>query len=98
MRPEHGARFTLRLTHSTPAVAYRFEAELPDGTLVGTATVEPSDGAVHVDAPQSLPGWLENTVVGLLRSLWRVRRDPHDSPPWPRRLTRWRRGGGAAAE
>ena len=94
MKPEYGARFTLRLTQSTPQVVYGVEVELPDATIAGVVTVEPSSGAVRVTAEPQVPGWLESTVVGLLRSLWRVRRNPSESDPWPRRLTRWRNGDG----
>jgi|SRR6187397_2839089 len=91
-----GARFTLRLEEEQPLrVVYQFAAELGEVSVSGLVTVEVEAGAVQVKTEPELPSWLETTVVGLVRSLWRARRDPATAVPWPRRLTRWRHPEGA---
>ncbi len=92
----HGARFTLRLVESGPVVVYRALVELPDSTLHGSMQVSVSTGTVEANFEAELPGWLDSTMRGLLRSLWRARCGPGSAAEWPRRLTRWR--GSAEAE
>ncbi|HEU5073269.1 MAG TPA: hypothetical protein VFU02_03835 [Polyangiaceae bacterium] len=96
MQTAEGARFTLRLDQEEPAkVVYEFQAELDQVRLVGSVTVELGAGAVVVRSEPAIPEWLENTVVGLVRSLWRARNNVAAPAPWPRRLTRWRHPAGA---
>lgn len=96
MQAAEGARFTLRLEREDAAnVAYEFEAELGSGRVSGSVTIESGAGAVNVTSEPAIPQWLESTIIGLVRSLWRVRRDPETAAPWPRRLTRWRHPQGA---
>jgi len=89
MKPARGARFTLRLAETSPLVVYRFEVETPNGVRSGQASVELEAGEVRTQSDGELPAWLSGTMTRLLRSLWRARTAP-GSPPWPRRLTRWR--------
>lgn len=96
MQPEHGARFTLRLSRTDPDVCYCLEVELPEAVLHGVASVSLDAGVVSLQCERELPTWLSTTVTGLLRSLWRTRRSA-PAEPWPRRLTRWRRPEGASA-
>ena len=96
MDTAQGARFTLRLEHEDAgAVVYKFDAELGDVPGSGSVRVELGTGAVTLESEPAVPGWLESTVVGLVRSLWRARRDPETAASWPRRLTRWRHPEGA---
>lgn len=96
METVEGARFTLRLEQEDGAnVVYRFETELGADRMSGVVTIELGAGAVAVASEPALPGWLESTVVGLTRSLWRARRNADAPAPWPRRLTRWRHPEGA---
>ncbi|HEY6725404.1 MAG TPA: hypothetical protein VI197_15320 [Polyangiaceae bacterium] len=96
MEVVEGARFTLRLDRAEAAnVAYQFEVELGGGRRSGTVSIELAAGAVAVASEPAVPEWLESTIVGLVRSLWRARRDPQTAAPWPRRLTRWRHPNGA---
>src|SRR5688572_1305398 len=98
MQAAEGARFTLRLEREDAAnVAYQFEAELVSGRVSGSVTVELGAGAVNVASEPAIPQWLQSTIVGLVRSLWRARREPQAAVPWPRRLTRWRHPEGAQA-
>jgi hypothetical protein len=91
-----GARITLRLAETSPQVVYDFAVELPEATLSGRASVELAQGSVRLEAPVLPPEWLQNTMTGLLRSLWRARAGQVEAVPWPRRLTRWRRAEGAS--
>ena len=96
MEAVEGARFTLRLEREDAAsVAYQFEAELGAERRSGSVSVELGAGAVAVASEPAIPQWLESTIVGLVRSLWRARRAPETAAPWPRRLTRWRHPEGA---
>ena len=96
METAEGARFTLRFEEEDAAkVVYALDVELGDRRVSGSVSVELGAGAVAVESEPALPGWLESTVVGLLRSLWRARRDAEGAAPWPRRLTRWRHPEGA---
>lgn len=96
MEVVEGARFTLRLEREDAAsVAYQFEVELGAERRSGSVSLELGAGAVAVASQPALPAWLESTIVGLVRSLWRARRDPKTAAPWPRRLTRWRHPEGA---
>lgn len=96
MEAAEGARFTLRLEREDAgAVVYKFDAELGEVPGAGSVRVELETGAVTLESEPAVPGWLESTVVGLVRSLWRTRRDPRAATPWPRRLTRWRHPEGA---
>lgn len=97
MEAVEGARFTLRLEREEAAnIVYRFEAELGGAASAsGSVSVELGAGAVVVASEPAIPQWLESTIVGLMRSLWRARRDPKAAAPWPRRLTRWRHPEGA---
>lgn len=91
-----GARFTLRLAEEqAPRLVYQFAAELGEVHASGVVTVEVETGAVQLECEPQVPAWLESTVVRLVRSLWRARRDPSTAVPWPRRLTRWRHPEGA---
>ena len=96
MEAPAGARFTLRLEEEqAPRVVYQFAAELGEVHASGVVTVELEAGAVQLRCEPGVPAWLESTVIGLVRSLWRARRDPGTAVPWPRRLTRWRHPEGA---
>lgn len=96
MQTAEGARFTLRLDHEESAkVVYEFRAELGQVRFAGSVTVGLSEGAVVVASEPEIPKWLESTVVGLVRSLWRARNNVDAPAPWPRRLTRWRHPEGA---
>jgi len=96
MEAREGARFTLRLEHEDAgAVVYKFDAELGEVPGAGSVRVELGTGAVTLESEPAVPEWLESTVVGLVRSLWRARRDPATAASWPRRLTRWRHPEGA---
>lgn len=96
MEVVEGARFTLRLEREEAAsVVYQFEVELGAERRSGSVSVELGAGAVSVGSEPALPHWLESTIVGLVRSLWRTRRDAATAAPWPRRLTRWRHPEGA---
>jgi hypothetical protein len=89
---EEGARFTLRLSQTSPAVVYDFEAEFPDSVQKGIATLELERGAVTLQSDGTLPEWLRASISRLLRSLWRARSVSRSTELWPRRLTRWRQG------
>lgn len=96
MESAQGARFTLRLEHEDAgAIVYKLDAELGEVAGAGSVRVELGTGTVTLESQPAVPGWLESTVVGLMRSLWRARRDPETAAPWPRRLTRWRHPEGA---
>ena len=96
MEAPTGARFTLRLEEEqAPRVVYQFAAELGEVRVSGLVTVEVDAGAVQLKSEPEVPSWRQTTVVGLMRSLWRARRDPATAAPWPRRLTRWRHPEGA---
>jgi len=96
MKPDHGARFTLRLEKSQPEVSYQFEVDFGEQLVRGVASVSLEQGAVNLEADQELPAWLSTTMTGLLRSLWRARTGSASAEPWPRRLTRWRQAQGAS--
>ena len=89
MQPEHGVRFTLRLSATTPLVVYQLRAELNGLVALGQVTLDTAEGRVAIEADRELPEWTTNTVKRLLRSLWRERRLASHAA-WPRRLTRWR--------
>ena len=96
MEAPEGARFTLRLEQEQALrVVYQFAAELGEVRISGLVTVELQAGAVSLKSEPGVPSWLETTVIGLVRSLWRSRRDPATAAAWPRRLTRWRHPEGA---
>lgn len=96
MQAAEAARFTLRLEREEATnVAYGLDIELGETRAAGSVSVELGAGAVAVNCEPALPGWVESTIVGLVRSLWRARRNVETPPPWPRRLTRWRHAEGA---
>lgn len=96
MSLESGARFSLHLTEQGKKVVYRVEVEMPGEALSCTSEVDLETGEVGLVGGDALPAWLKNTLSGLLRSLWRVRRDASPAEAWPRRLTRWRKGDAEA--
>lgn len=72
----------------------RYAVEISAGDQTWHATLE-IDPAGHVGfgawQPPDPPAWLCQAATAVMRAEWRARQVP-DAPPWPRRITRWRRG------
>lgn len=72
----------------------RYAVEISTGDQTWHATLEIGP-AGHVGfgawQPPDPPAWLCQAATAVMRAEWRARQVP-DAPPWPRRITRWRRG------
>lgn len=72
----------------------RYAVEISAGDQTWHASLE-IDPAGHVGfgawQPPDPPAWLCQAATAVMRAEWRARQFP-DAPPWPRRITRWRRG------
>ena len=89
----HGMRCTLRLTRVADAhVEYLLELTTPDDAVTAPLELQLGDGVVS--GLDQLPSSARTWINSLLRSEWRARQ-LSPSPPWPRRITRWRRERGA---
>ncbi|MBX3129262.1 MAG: hypothetical protein KF718_21265 [Polyangiaceae bacterium] len=89
----HGMRCTLRLTRVADAhVEYLLELTTPDDSVTASLELQLGDGAVT--GLEQLPNTARAWINSLLRTEWRSRQ-LSPAPPWPRRITRWRRERGS---
>lgn len=80
---EDGARADYRAHVYTPERRYDLDAAL---STDGEATLAPREGALEPELLRAL----ENIAKSIARAADRKRQE--DLPPWPRRISRWRRG------
>jgi hypothetical protein len=90
VRPEHGGRLELRLTHaSLTKASYALSIFSPNAEAIRLVQIESATGSLDFEDWQGTPppAWLDALARALLRTVLRQKQSEGE---WPRRLTRWR--------
>ncbi len=91
--PTGGGRVLLtRGAVSEDAVVYDVALNGPDGTWLGTSSIDIATGQLELGpftGTGEAPGWLVESARTFLRTVWSQRKK-ENPPVWPRSVRRWR--------